>query len=161
MIQYKIVDSIEEAKVCDDLLTELIMSERKYDDNVKESFRVNNYYTEIYNKDYNLLICAKNNDIIVGFIYGFLKEQAGQLSYENVGLIDALYVRDNYRKQGIATNLINEFYKWCDLKDIKYIEIGSFVENKDAYKLYKKLGFEVVSYRMKKIYSDKNMGETL
>ena len=46
MIQYKIVDSIEEAKVCDDLLTELIMSERKYDDNVKESFRVNNYYTE-------------------------------------------------------------------------------------------------------------------
>lgn len=161
MIQYKIVDSIEEAKVCDDLLTELIMSERKYDDNVKESFRVNNYYTEIYNKDYNLLICAKNNDIIVGFIYGFLKEQVGQLLYENVGLIDALYVRDNYRKQGIATNLINEFYKWCDLKDIKYIEIGSFVENKDAYKLYKKLGFEVVSYRMKKIYSDKNMGETL
>lgn len=161
MIQYKIVDNIEEAKICDDLLTELIMSERKYDDNVKESFRVNNYYTEIYNKDYNVLICAKNNDIIVGFIYGFLKEQAGQLLYENVGLIDALYVRDNYRKQGIATNLINEFYKWCDLKDIKYIEIGSFVENKDAYKLYKKLGFEVVSYRMKKIYSDKNMGETL
>ena len=120
---------MEEAKICDDLLTELIMSERKYDDNVKKTFRVNNYYTEIYNKENNVLI--------------------------------SLYVRDNYRKQGIATNLINEFYKWCDLKDIKYIEIGSFVENKDAYNLYKKLGFEVVSYRMKKIYSDKNMGETL
>lgn len=59
-----------------------------------------------------------------------------------------MYVKDNYRRHGIATNLTNEFYKWCDLKNIKYVEIGSFVDNKDAYNLYKRLGFEVVSYRM-------------
>lgn len=161
MVQYKIVNNYDDAKQCDNLLTELIMSEKKYDSNIKETFVVNNYYTEIYNKENNVLICSVSGDEIVGFVYGYLKEQAGELLYENVGLIDALYVRDNYRKQGIATYLINEFYKWCDLKNIKYIEIGSFVENKDAYNLYKKLGFEVVSYRMKKIYSDKNMGETL
>lgn len=161
MVQYKIVNNYDDAKQCDNLLTELIMSEKKYDSNIKETFVVNNYYTEIYNKENNILICSVCDDEIVGFVYGYLKEQAGEFLYENVGLIDALYVRDNYRKQGIATNLINEFYKWCDLKNIKYIEIGSFVENKDAYNLYKKLGFEVVSYRMKKIYSDKNMGETL
>jgi len=150
MVQYKIVDNYDDAKQCDNLLTELIMSERKYDSNIKETFVVNNYYTEIYNKENNVLICSLSGDEIVGFIYGFLKEQAGELLYENVGLIDALYVKDNYRRHGIATNLINEFYKWCDLKNIKYVEIGSFVDNKDAYNLYKKLGFEVFSYRMRR-----------
>ena len=110
-MEYKIVDNIEEAKICDDLLTELVMFERKYDDNVKETYVVNNYYTEIFNKDYNALICAKNNDDIVGFIYGFLKYEKGSFVKENVGFIDALYVKDEYRKQGIASHLIEEFYK--------------------------------------------------
>ena len=105
-MEYKIVDNIEEAKICDDLLTELIMSERKYDDNVKESFRVNNYYTEIFNKDYNVLICAKHNDIIVGFIYGFIKYEKGDFVKENVGFIDAVYVKNEYRKQRIASQLV-------------------------------------------------------
>lgn len=149
-MKYKIVDNIEEAKICDDLLTELIMSERKYDDNVKKTYKVNNYFTTIYDKSYNALICAKHNDIIVGFIYGFLKYEKGNFVKENVGFIDALYVKDEYRKQGIASQLIEEFYKWCDLKNIKYVEIGSFVKNEAAFSLYKKFGFEVTTYYMRK-----------
>jgi len=150
VIQYKIVDSIEEAKACDDLLTKLIMSERKYDDNVKESFKVSDYFTKIYDKDYNSLICALSDKEIIGFIYVFLKHEKGEFAKESVGFIDALYVRDNYRKQGIATNLINEVYKWCDLKEIKFVEIGSFVKNEAAFSLYKKFGFEVTTYYMRK-----------
>lgn len=150
MIQYKIVDNIEEAKICDDLLTKLIMSERKYDDNVKETYKVKKYFTEIYDKDYNALICASIDDKIIGFIYGFLKYEQGNFVKENVGFIDALYVNDEYRNQGIASKLIEEFYKWCDLKKIKFLEIGSFVENEVAYNFYKKLGFEVVTQYMKK-----------
>ena len=149
-MEYRIVDDIETAKVCDDLLTELIMSERKYDKNVKEDYIVNDYFTNIYDKDYNVLICALNDKDVVGFIYGFLKYEKGILVNENVGFIDALYVKSEYRKQGIATHLIEEFYKWCDSKEIKYIEIGSFVNNEAAYNFYKKLGFEVVTYYMKK-----------
>ena len=33
MISIKMVDNIDDAKKCDELLTELIMSERKYDNN--------------------------------------------------------------------------------------------------------------------------------
>lgn len=50
MILYKIVDNIEETKKCDDLLTKLIMSERKYDDNVKETYKVKKNFTEIHDK---------------------------------------------------------------------------------------------------------------
>lgn len=152
MIEYKIVSTFDEAKQCDNLLTELIMSERKYDSNIKETFRVNNFYTGIFDKKNKVLICALNSDEIVGYIYGFLKESADELLYENVGLIDALYVIDDYRRQGVATNLINEFYNWCDLNNIKIVEIGTLVENKCAFNLYKKLGFEVISYRMRRDY---------
>lgn len=39
---------------------------------------------------------------------------------------------------------------WCDSKDIKYIEVGSYVNNKEAFNLYQKNGFEVVTYFMRK-----------
>lgn len=149
-MEFKIVENIEEAKICDNLLTELIMSERKYDDNVNESYKVDKYYTEIFDKDYNTLICALCDDIVVGFIYGFLKYEKGILVKKNVGFIDALYVKEKYRNQGIATGLIEEFSKWCDLKDIKSVEIDSFIKNEAACKLYKKFGFEITSYRMRK-----------
>ena len=149
-MQIKTVDNIEEAKTCDELLTELIKSERKYDDNVKETFKVKNFFPKTYDKNHNTLICVKKENEIVGFIYGYLKHEKGKFVKENVGFIDALYVKDEYRKQGIATKLIEEFYKWCDLKEIKFIEIGSYVENKAAYNLYKKFGFETITYYMKK-----------
>lgn len=144
------VGNIEEAKKCDDLLTELIMSERKYDDNVKKSFKVSDYFTKIYDKDYNSLICVLCDNDIIGFIYGFLKHEKGEFAKENVGFIDAIYVKNEYRKQGIASKLIEEFYNWCRSKDIKYIEIGSFVKNEAAFSLYKKFGFEVTTYYMRK-----------
>lgn len=150
MILYKIVDNIEETKICDDLLTELIMSERKYDDNVKETYVVNNYYTEMFNRDYNVLICVKHNDIIIGFIYGFIKYEKGDLVKENVGFIDAVYVKNEYRKQGIASGLVEEFYKWCKSKDVKYVEVSSYIKNEGACNLYKKFGFETTSYYMRK-----------
>lgn len=149
-MEYKIVDSIEEAQICDDLLTKLIMSERKYDDNVKETYKVNYYYTELFNKDYNVLICAKHNDNIVGFIYGFIKYEKGDLVKANVGFIDAVYVKNEFRKQGIASQLINEFYKWCNSKDVKYVEVSSYIKNDGACNLYKKFGFEITSYYMRK-----------
>lgn len=149
-IDYKTVDNVDDAKKCDDLLTELIMSERKYDDNVRGSFRVNDYFTKIYDKDYNSLICVLCDNDIIGFIYGFLKHEKGEFAKENVGFIDAIYVKEKYRNQGIATQLINSFYEWCVLKNIKYIEIGSFVKNEAAFSLYKKYGFEVTTYYMRK-----------
>ena len=150
MISIKKIDSAEDARKCDNLLTELVMSERKYDLNVKDTFKVNAYYTEIYGKEYCIILGAFDGVEIIGFIYGFLKQEKGELVYDNVGFIDALYVKDDYRNRGVASNLIQEFYKWCDSKDIKYIEVGSYVNNKEAFNLYQKNGFEVVTYFMRK-----------
>ena len=131
-MEYRIVDDIETAKVCDDLLTELIMSERKYDKNVKEDYRVNDYFTNIYDKDYNVLICAISDKDVAGFIYGFLKYEKGILVNENVGFIDALYVKSEYQRQGIGSMLVEESMKWLNTQ---YPIISLTKERYEIYKL--------------------------
>ncbi len=134
------VSTKEECIICDGLLTDLIQSERKYDNNVLESFVVKDMY---FNKlsDNNGLFLISEDDCYVGFIYGYLKFLKGDFVMESVARIEALYVLENYRRKGYASELINEFTKWCNLKDIKNIEIGVFLKNTSAYHLYKKLGF--------------------
>ena len=96
------------------------------------------------------MICVLCDNDIIGFIYGFLKHEKGEFAKENVGFIDAIYVKNEYRKQGIASQLVEEFYKWCKSKDVKYVEVSSYIKNDDACNLYKKFGFETTSYYMRK-----------
>lgn len=150
MFEIKKVINEEMAIICDNLLTKLIQSERIFDSNVKETFVVNNNYTRKYDKGFNVLFIAYADDKPVGYIYGYIKEQKGDFVYESVGCIDALYVLEDYRKKGIATALINKFYDWCSERGIKFVTIGVYKDNIDAYNLYSKHGFETNSYYMLK-----------
>ena len=69
---------------------------------------------------------------------------------QNVIYIDALYVLDEYRNMGIAKKLINKFYDYCYENNIDIVEIAVFKDNVEALNLYKKLGYEVEIYGMKK-----------
>ena len=51
---------------------------------------------------------------------------------------------------GIATSLINTFYGWCKNNDIKFVTIGVYKDNIDAYNLYCKEGFATDIYYMTK-----------
>ena len=54
-------------------------------------------------------------------------------------LIDGLYVEEEYRKNGIATKLIENAL--TIVKDVDFIDINVMAHNKDAINLYKKFGF--------------------
>lgn len=148
MIEIKRVVDYQIAKECDDLLTKLIQSERRFDKNIKPSFMVDNYYKDKIDKD--ILFLAYKDDIPVGFIYGYIKYKKGELAYKNVIYIDALYVLDEYRNMGIAKKLINKFYDYCYENNIDIVEIAVFKNNVEALNLYKKLGYEITEYKMKK-----------
>ena len=148
MLEIKKVINEEMAMSCDNLLTKLIQSERRFDYNVKETFVVNNNYTNKYDKESNVLFLAYEDNKPIGYIYGYLKDAKGDFVYESVGCIDALYVLDDYRKCGIGTGLINKFYDWCHEQDIKVVTIGVYKNNVDAYNLYSKHGFETNTYYM-------------
>ncbi len=151
-MKYIDVDSEETALICDNLLTELVQYERTFDLNVRKEFVVSEYYkTKMKNCNYFIKL-ALDEEKPVAFICGFLKNMKGTLVYESVAKIDAIYIKEEYRGKGIATNLINEFISWCKNKNIKEIDIGVFLANEKAYKLYKKLGFvDNIMYLKKEI----------
>ncbi|MFI3307189.1 MAG: GNAT family N-acetyltransferase [Mycoplasmatota bacterium] len=149
-INFKNVDNEADAILCDSLLTKLISSERKFDENVKPTYIVKDLYTKKYFQNFNCLILAVDGENPIGFIFGYMKFEAGEFCYNSTGFVDALFVEKEYRNNGIATSLTNLFVDWCKTKGIKEIEIGVFIDNKSAYKLYESLNFIPKTIYLKK-----------
>ena len=69
-------------------------------------------------------------------------------------VINELYVEDNYRKQGIGKTLLETAIKYAkrnieeDKSFSKMVSIGVFDFNKDAWTLYKKMGFVPQSHNL-------------
>ena len=62
--------------------------------------------------------------------------------------IEAIYVDNNYRRQGIATKLLNFFEEhYLNKDDVILLEVA--VNNENAINLYKKFGFNIINTRHK------------
>lgn len=126
----------------DKMLTMLIQDERiNYDKYINSKFVVNNWYKKYINDYDKLLLVYEIDGIVVGYIYGYIiNEDAVYLVRHSK--LDALYVLKEYRNSGIANELVNEFVKWCKMRNVKYIEVGVMVNNDIAKKIYEKNGFK-------------------
>ena len=142
---YRVKDETDASK-CDELLTKLIHDEKQYDDYINEKFIVNNYFVNVINDDKNILLCYKENEKVIGYIYFKYQIQEDKKGY----LIDGLYVESNYRNKGIAKSLINEGLKIAKNYNIDFIDINVMSKNKLAIKLYESFGFEIFSFKMRK-----------
>jgi ribosomal protein S18 acetylase RimI-like enzyme len=123
------------ASMCDMLLTKLIQDERQYDNSIDKDFVVNNYFKNTIKNENNILLCYEEDNIIKGYI--FIKPLTPN---SKIGLIDGVYVDEEYRGKGIATKLINEAINMTK-EEYNYMEINVMINNQAAYNLYKKLGF--------------------
>lgn len=124
------------ANICDDLLTKLIQDERQYDESIDENFKVKNFYSNVIKVDTNILLAYEEDNIIKGYIY--LKPHFEE---KNAYIVDAIFVLEEYRNNGIAKSLFKEAINITKSMDMKNLYISVFVDNKRAYYLYKSLGF--------------------
>ena len=84
-------------------------------------------------------ICAKYENEIVGF--AGIKIVLDEADIMNIA------VRKDYRRQGIATLLLNHILNVCKEKNIKTIHLEVNEENFSAISLYQKFGFEICGRR--------------
>lgn len=133
----------DDAMCANELLTKLIKDEKKYDDNINENCNVTSFYERIYNSDGVCLLVAKENNFVTGYLYGYI-ENNGDTYINLVGVLDALYVREEYRCKGVATKLIKEFKLWSIKHNAKEIEVKVLNDNINAINLYRKIGFKNV-----------------
>ncbi len=133
-----------DVKILNNFLTLLIQDERQYDLGIDENFIVTNMY-ENYIEDSNKLIAvAEENNEIIGYLYGIIKPKDNTYQYI-IAKLDALYVDNNYRNQGIATSLIEYFKKWAISKNAHKIEVNVWSNNIKAKRLYEKANFKTTS----------------
>ena len=140
------VKTKEEAIICDELLTKLILDEKKYNKNINV-ISIIDYYPNLYLKDNNTLFIAKQDNKIVGYI--FIKELNDPTNILKEAIIDALYVEEEYRNNGIAKSLIEKAKNYCSNNNIKYISLNVMYQNEIAKKLYYNLGFKKFSLNLK------------
>lgn len=144
----RVIDK-ELADKCDEMLTSLIMDERKYDKNIKKDFVVNGWYSSTLNDKNRVTFAAVEGEKAVGFIHGFIKDEAGVTVNDTVLMLDAVYVKDENRGKGIAKALISEFKKWGKTVNAKYIDLTVLNDNYKAIGLYEKLGFKPLKSYMR------------
>ena len=94
-----------------------------------------NNYDPIIN-DYTKVYAYKIDNKYVSFI-------VGQILYENAEIID-IYVTPDYRRQGIAKELMNTI---IDNEQVKNITLEVNINNKNAILLYNSLGFKEATIR--------------
>lgn len=103
---------------------------QKYKDNFRLTYNLESY---IDNNIY-IMLCEEENNVIKGFIIATIIDDTVEILL--------VYVDTLYRRQNIATNLLNNVNKMG--KD-SFLEVST--ENNSAYNLYIKNGYKEVSRR--------------
>lgn len=134
---------LEEVQEIDSMLMNLIQDEReKYNNNINENYEVKEFYEKLIDNEDNRIFVAKENNIILGYVYGFVQDN-GSLYNKRVAQLDALYVKEQYRGNGIAKSLMREFINWARVKEVSYVELSVCKDNTNAISLYEDEGFGI------------------
>ena len=140
----------EDVKEINNLLTDLIQDERQYDENINKNYIVKNYYEQFLDKKDSCIIVAKDeNNTILGYGFGFIMDH-GNVYDNKMAQLDAVYIKPEYRKKGIARQIIQYFSEWSKQNKALYIELKVCNNNKKAIELYEKEGFSIDKKILKK-----------
>lgn len=142
------IDDVELVKQCDRLFVKFLDSEGIYDDNYQKREILNSFLKDL-DSETNMLLATVENDKVLAFLYGYIENKKGMK--EPVAHLTFIYVDENYRKQNIATNLINEYLGILKENNISIVEVKSYKENIAANKLYDKFGFNELWTNYRKI----------
>ena len=87
---------------------------------------------------------------LTGFVQCSLKLLPGFFEKSMAGVIDHIYVRPEYRRQGIAEVLVSRAESWLCGKKMPFVELLVLSDNKLGGEFWKKTGFHTELYHMKK-----------
>ena len=131
----------------DALLTKLIRYESRYDTNIDPDYVVTDNYNERLDWPGHKAFVAEEDGIIVGFIYGFVFSVPGMF-FKPIAIADAIYIEEEYRNKGFATNLLRKFINFASENDARSVELKVISGNTRAMSLYESLGFREIKKYM-------------
>lgn len=94
---------------------------------------------------YIKLFMARENRRMIGFL------QAGIATSGTYGFLSDLHVRRGYRGKNIGRNLVENCLTWFNKNNVREIGIEVVGGNENVLEFYKKFGFDVEMYRLKRV----------
>jgi ribosomal protein S18 acetylase RimI-like enzyme len=110
---------------------------------------VKEYFENLYKEENCVIYVAKEQRQIVGYVYCRCTSSEASPEINPEALIDGIYVEEEYRNIGIATNLLNQVKKWAEENGIKFLYLNVLENNKNAMNLYKALGYTDFEKKLK------------
>ncbi len=116
----------------------------------------------LYAKNSEFFFVAQHDDgRIVGFITGYERKGVPEnvlrtWNAARVGYIDLMAVEASFRRMGVGTDLLNTLLENFSRVGIDLVLLDVPVEQEAAVRLYKKEGFDVRAYNMKKYLKRRN-----
>ncbi len=94
---------------------------------------------------------AKNKNLFVaeekGQLVGFLEAVGGDFKKNHYTLYIVIGVLNAFSGRGIGKNLFTQMEKWAREKGMHRLELTVMTNNKNAVKLYEKMGFSIEGLR--------------
>lgn len=140
----KLADSLK----LDELFTKLILFEKRFSNNIIDNISIHGSYQEIIADSKSLILVAENDSELIGFIYIYEK-QLDEIFISKEAFIEAMFVLETYRNQGIGYLLFKEAIKWSKKRNISIIDVDVMCYNIDAVDAYKKYGFKEIKKGMR------------
>ena len=99
------------------------------------------FLSERINNQQSVIYIYYANNIAVGFTQLYPKYSSARMVRN--WILNDLFVLEEYRKSGIATQLINQAIEFAKSKNANFVQLETQVDNFVAQKLYQQLGFEL------------------
>lgn len=140
----------KDCKICDEFLGKLINYESSLDGVINKNVKVEGP-AENNIKQEDVYLAYAKQDKPIGYILGYRQFNKGKIYNKNILIVEALYVNEDCRKQGVGKALLNSFEAWAkETYDDFIIEITHLTTNENAQKFYEKMGYATSKVTLRK-----------
>lgn len=140
----------EDCEICDKFLSKLINYESSLDNIINEKVNVSGPAENNIKQDDVFVAYAKAGNPL-GYVFGYRQFAKGKIYNKNILILEALYVDEEFRKQGVGKLLLNAFENWAKNKYQDYvIEITYISSNENAKRFYEKMGYATSKITLRK-----------
>lgn len=118
----------------------------------QDSTAFRDFICEALGNENAVILCAEDAGRIIGTAHVSVKESPDipVMVRRRFAVIENVVVREGFRHMGVGRALMAHAHNWALSKGVSRVELNVWAFNKDAIRLYEKLGYEVVSSRMAK-----------
>ena len=99
------------------------------------------YYSERIANNDGCVFVAETGGEIIGYLCGALTKPEAYRKLPITAELENTLVLEEYRSQGVGSNLYDEFVEWCKNKNVRKIKVVASAKNKGAIKFYRDSGF--------------------